>query len=99
MGRRERDAVYQGPERRRHRRHAHDARAVIAIGPETYVFCDIEDLSPAGACLSTPLGFRLEVGEAVVLESRDLRAPCAARIVAVAGARFHCVFDPVAAAA
>ena len=87
---------HQGPERRRHSRHPHDARAVIAMGPETYVFCDIEDLSPAGACLRTPLGFRLEVGEAVVLESPDLRAPCEARIVAVAGARFHCAFDHVA---
>ncbi len=99
MGQRDSDALYQGLDRRQHRRHAHDAPAVIAMGPETYVFCDIEDLSPAGACLRTPLGFRLEVGEAVVLESRDLRAPCKARIVAVAGARFRCAFGQVATAA
>ena len=92
----DRHAAYQGPDRRHYRRAAHDAPALIVMGPETYVFCDIENLSPAGACLSTRLDFRLEVGEAVMLESRDVCAPCAARVVATEGRRFRCAFDHVA---
>jgi hypothetical protein len=95
----DRHAAYQGPDRRHYRRAAHDAPALIVMGPETYVFCDIENLSPAGACFSTRLGFRVEVGEAVMLESPDLCAPCGARIVAVDGRRFRCAFDHVAVAA
>jgi hypothetical protein len=91
-----RDAASQDPERRHFRRAAHAAPALIVMGPETYVFCDIENLSPAGACLTTPRAFHLEVGEAVMLESRDLCAPCAARVVAVEGRRFRCAFDHVA---
>ena len=93
------DGAYQGPERRRFHREPHAGPALIVMGPETYVFCTIENLSPAGVCLVTPLAFHLEIGEIVTLESRDLCAPCAARVVAVHGRRFHCAFEQIMVAA
>jgi hypothetical protein len=80
-------------ERRRQARRACREPVSIVIGPGTLVFCWLENLSEGGMCLQLPPRFRVDRGEALVIEEMSaLGAPRYANVVAASSTRCHCSF-------